>query len=180
MLAVLAVLTGLLVVGEATPSARRQTGDGPCTLPPCATSDVQSIYLGGWEAAREAARVGGSPESLAPVREAITALERLAGGAHGPAEIAMFVLRAAADAAQDEREEMALFLAHAVDLERVQLGAGQPGAPGVSAHEAAGELWLRVRRYEDALRAYQHAKSVVGSTALIESGLARVNDALRR
>jgi hypothetical protein len=180
MFAVLAVLTVLLVPQEAIHRAKFQTGGEPCTSPPCATSDVQSIYLGGWEAAREAARAGGPPESLAPVRAAIAALERLAGGAHGPAEISMFVLRAAADAAQDEREEMALFLAHAVDLEREQLDAGQPGAPGITAHEAAGELWLRVRRYEDALRAYQHARSVVGSTALIESGLARVNDALRR
>ena len=180
MFAVLAALTVLLVPEDSTRSGRPQTGRDVCTSPACATSDVQSVYLRGWEAAREAARVGGSPESLAPVREAIAELERLAGGAHGPAEISMFVLRAAADAAQDEREEMALFLAHAVDLEREQLDAGQPGAPAITAHEAAGELWLRVRRYEDALRAYQHARSVVGGTALIESGLARVTDALRR
>jgi hypothetical protein len=180
MVAVLAVLTVLLAPQEAPRSSRLQTELDSCPSLTCATSEVQSVYLRGWEAAREAARVGGPPESLAPVREAITTLEGLAGGGHGPAEISMFVLRAAADAAQDEREEMALFLAHAVDLERTQLDAGQPGAPGISAHEAAGELWFRVRRYEDALRAYQHARSVVGSTALIESGLARVNDALRR
>ena len=143
-------------------------------------ADVQSVYLRGWEAAREAARVGGSAESLVPVREAIAALERLAGGTHGPAEIATYVLRAAADAAQDERDEMALFLAQAVDLEHAQLEARQPGAPGITAHEAAGELWLRVRRYEEAVRAYEHARSVIGTTALIESGLARASDALRR
>ena len=143
-------------------------------------TDVQSVYLRGWEAAREAARVGGSAESLAPVRDAIAALERLARGAHGPAEIAAYVLRAAADAAQDEREEMALFLAHAIELERVQLEARQPGAPAITAHEAAGDLWLRVRRYEDARRAFEHARSVVGTTPLIERGLSRVNDALRR
>jgi hypothetical protein len=152
---------------------------GQCTAPPCPT-DVESIYRRGWDAAVAAARVGGSAESLAPVRDAIAELERLAGGAHGPAEIAGYVLRAAADAAQDERDEMALFLVHAIDLERAQLDARQPGAPGITAHEAAGELWLRVRRYEEALRAYEHARSVVGTTAVIERGLARVKDALRR
>ena len=54
------------------------------------------------------------------------------------------------------------------------------GAPGITAHEAAGELWLRVRRYADAKRAYEHARSVVGSTPLIEAGLARAEEALRR
>jgi hypothetical protein len=90
------------------------------------------------------------------------------------------VLKAAADAAQDERDEMALFLAHAVELERAQLEAGQPGAPGVTAHEAAGELWMRVRRFEDALRAYEQAKTVLGTTALIEIGISRAREALRR
>lgn len=143
-------------------------------------SDVRAVYLRGWDAATDASRVGGPAESLAPVTQAIAELERLAGGAHGPAEIAGYVLRAAADAAQDERDEMALFLVHALDLERAQLDAGQPGAPGISAHEAAGELWLRVRRYDEALRAFERARSVVGTTPFIESGLARVNNALRR
>ena len=143
-------------------------------------ADVETVYLRGWEAAREAARVGGTPESLAPVHLAIALLERIAGGAHGPAEIGHYVLKAAADAAQDERDEMAIFLAHAIDLERRQIDAGQPGAPGITAHEAAGELWMRVRRYEDALRAYEHAKSVVGTTPLIEAGLVRAREAMNR
>ena len=138
------------------------------------------MYVRGWEAAQAAARVGGSRESLAPVREAIATLERMAAGAHGPAEIARYVLTAAADAAQDERDEMAIFIEHAVTLERMQLDAHQPGAPAITAHEAAGDLWLQVHRYEDAQRAYEHAKSVIGSTPRIESGLARVADAQRR
>ena len=169
MLTVLVSL--LLLLAPQTPA---------CEPPTCEPVEVHDIYMRGWEAAREAARVGGSPMSLAPVDLAIARLERLAAGAHGPAEISMYVLRAAADAARDEREAMALFLAHAVDLERIQLAGGQPGAPGITAHEAAGDLWLRVRRYDEARRAYEHARSVVGSTALIEIGLSRVNDALRR
>src|SRR5688500_14899175 len=77
MFAILAVVTVLLVPAEATRAARLQSGRDPCTSPTCATSDVQSIYLRGWEAAVEAARVGGPPEALAPVRAAVADLERL-------------------------------------------------------------------------------------------------------
>ena len=152
----------------------------PCQDSICTAAEIEVVYRRGWEAAEAAARVGGSPESLAPVREAIALLDQMTGGAHGAAEVARYVLAAAADAAQDERDQMALFLDHAVALERAQLDAHQPAAPGITAHEAAGELWLRVYRYEDAQRAYQRAKAVIGSTPRIESGLARVEEALRR
>lgn len=153
---------------------------GPCRAAVCTAAEIEAVYVRGWDAAQAAARVGGSPESLAPVRDAIATLERMAGGAHGPAEIARYVLAAAADAAQDERDEMALFLEHAVTLERAQLDAHQPGAPSITAHEAAGDLWLRVNRYEDAKLAYERAKAVIGSTTRIESGLKRAEDALQR
>jgi hypothetical protein len=146
----------------------------------CTTAEIEAVYLRGWDAAQAAARIGGPPESLAPVRDAIATLERMSAGAHGPAEIARYVLAAAADAAQDERDEMALFLEHAVALERMQLDANQPGAPSITAHEAAGDLWLQVYRYEDARRAYEQAKAVIGSTPRIEAGLKRVDAALRR
>jgi hypothetical protein len=146
----------------------------------CTTAEIEAVYLRGWDAAQAAARIGGPPESLAPVRDAIATLERMAAGAHGPAEIARYVLAAAADAAQDERDEMALFLEHAVALERMQLDAKQPGAPSITAHEAAGDLWLQVYRYEDARRAYERARAVIGSTPRIEAGLKRVDAALRR
>lgn len=152
----------------------------PCQADVCTPTEIEAVYRRGWAAAESAARVGGSPESLAPVRDAIAVLERMAGGTHGVAEIARYVLAAAADAAQDERDEMALFLEHAVALERMQLDAHQPAAPGITAHEAAGELWLRVYRYEDAKRAFERARAVIGSTPRIESGLAKVGDALRR
>ena len=152
---------------------------GPCRVSVCTPAEVEAVYLQGWDAAQAAARVGGSPESLAPVREAIATLERMAAGDHGPAEIARYVLAAAADAAQDERDEMAIFLEHAVALERAQLDARQPGAPAITAHEAAGDLWLRVYRYEDAKLAYERAKAVIGSTPRIEAGLTRVADALQ-
>ena len=153
---------------------------GVCAGGVCTASDIEPVYLRGWEAAANAARIGGPPESLTEVKDAIATLARMAGGLHGPAEIAKYVLLAAIDASQDERDEMALFIEQAVALERQQLDAQQPGAPGISAHEAAGDLWLRVRRYEDARRAYEHAREVVGTTPRIVAGLARVEEALRR
>jgi hypothetical protein len=154
--------------------------DRPCQQAVCSAAEIETVYMKGWEAARAAARIGGPPESLTPVRDAVATLDRMAGGAHGPAEIARYVLSAAMDAAQEERDEMALFLEHAVSLERTQLDAHQPGAPGITAHEAAGELWLQVRRYEDAKRAFEHAREVIGSTPRIDAGLARAEEALRR
>jgi hypothetical protein len=143
-------------------------------------TDVEAVYLRGWEAAQAAARVGGSAASLMPVRDAIARLEQLAAGAHGPAEIAQYVLLAAVDAAQEERDQMAVYLDHAVSLERMQFAVQQRGAPGITAHEAAGDLWLQVRRYADAKRAYEAARAAIGSTPRIEAGLARVEDALAR
>ena len=76
-------------------------------------------------------------------------------------------------AAQSEREEMGLFLDHALNLEREARAAGRSGAPIVSASEVAGDLWLQVHRFEDARRAYVAASAQVGSTRRITLGLAR-------
>ena len=139
-----------------------------------AQSGVATVYVDGLLAAEEAYRRGGSPESLAPVRTAIAALEKISQREPGPAEIARLVLLAAAAAAQSERDEMGAFLTHAVEMEVLQRAAGQPGAPVVSALEAAGDLWLRVHRYDDAKRAYERAAGVLGMTPRIKAGLARI------
>jgi hypothetical protein len=135
--------------------------------------EVERVYLRGLEAAAEAYTQGGSDESLAPVREAIAALAAISGGQAGSAEIARLVLVAAAAAAQSEREEMGAYLTHATEMEVLQLAAGEPGAPGVSALEAAGDLWLQVHRYDDAIRAYERAARYLGMTPRIQAGLAR-------
>lgn len=140
----------------------------------CADVEVTGHYLRGLAAAREAYRHGGSAESLAPVVQAMAQLEVRAAGMPGIAQIARVVLQAAAAAAQSEREGMALLIGHAVDLENVQIAAGQPVLPGVSAHEAAGDLWLQVHRYEEARRAYEEAARRVGSTSRVLLGQARV------
>ena len=139
----------------------------------CAEALVEAWYLRGLLAAREAYRDGGSAASLAPVKDAIAALEQLAAGVPGAAEIARVTLLAASAAAQSERDEMAVFLDYAVRMESLQLAAGQPGAPGVSANEAAGDLWLQVHRYQDARRAYEEAARRSVATPRILLGLAR-------
>ena len=142
--------------------------------------DVAAVYARGWEAARAAYAQGGSAESLQPVRDAIASLERTGGNGPGPAQVARLVLLAAAAAAQSERDEMAIFLDEAVRLEALQLAAGQPGAPGVSAHEAAGDLWLQVHRFDEAREAYRRAASVVGMTPRIARALEEVEARQKR
>jgi hypothetical protein len=139
----------------------------------CPDAEVAHTYLRGLLTARDAYGQGGSPESLAPVRQAIAALAARSGGEPRPAEIARLVLLAAAAAAQSERDEMGVFLAQAAEVESLQITAGQPGAPLVTALESAGDLWLQVHRYEDARLAYQRAAGLLGATPRITAGLAR-------
>ncbi len=137
----------------------------------CTGTFVAYWYLRGLVAAHEAYRYGGSPESLEPVKGAIA---RLAARNEAPAaEIARVLLLAASSAAQSEREEMGLFLEHALNLERQQRSAGLAGAPIVSAYEIAGDLWLQVHRFEDARRAYLDAATQIGTTRRVTLGLAR-------
>jgi hypothetical protein len=138
----------------------------------CSETAVAYWYLHGLIAARDAYRYGGSPESLEPVKLAMA--ELASRSVQVPvAEIARVVLQAAAAAAQSEREEMGLFLEHAINLESNARSAGLPGAPIVSAHEVAGDLWLQVHRFEDARRAYVIASERLGSTRRSTLGLAR-------
>ena len=139
----------------------------------CGDIEVAALYLEGLAAAMNAYKLGGSEESLLPVREAIGELERISAQRPGQAEVARLVLVAAAAAAQSEREEMGAFLTHALAMESLQLAAGQPGAPVLSAHEVAGELWLQVHRFDDARAAFARAAEQVGTTPRITAGLAR-------
>lgn len=136
------------------------------------------LYLRGLLSARDAYGLGGSPESLAVVRSAIATLEARPARSR-QVDIVINVLRAAAAAAQSERDEMALFLTQAIQLETIQLAAREPGAPLISAHEVAGDLWLRVFRYEDARQAYLKALSQVGPTPRVLLGIARAEVRLK-
>jgi hypothetical protein len=139
----------------------------------CADATLPALYLRGWIAARDAYRLGGSPESLRPVSQAIATMQETLGKSGQP-QIAALVLQAAAAAAQSERDELALMIDYAVQLEDRNLTAQRPALPMITAHEAAGDLWLQVHRYDDARRAYMKAEERLGVTPRITLGLARL------
>jgi hypothetical protein len=139
----------------------------------CPDAQVAAIYLRGLLAARDAAASGGAVESLAPVRSAVHELAWVAGASRAPVAIAELVLQAAIAAAQYEREEMAIFLKQAVELEKLQLEARAPGAPILTAREMAAALWLQVHRFEEAQRGYRELHADMGPTGRILLGLAR-------
>jgi hypothetical protein len=60
----------------------------------------------------------------------------------------------------------------------LQLEAGEPALPVVTAHEAAGDLSLLVRDYANARRAYVRAEERIGATLRVTLGLARADAAL--
>jgi len=138
----------------------------------CVSAQLPAIYVRALIAARDAYRLGGSAESLEPVKRA---LDRIDSMTPLPPEgdVVRFVLRAAMAAAQSERDELALLIDHAVDLEATQHAAGLGAAPIVTAHEAAGDLWLQVYRDDDARRAYVRAAERIGLTRRVRLGLAR-------
>jgi hypothetical protein len=134
--------------------------------------ELALIYLRGLIAAKAAYARGGDETSLAPVRAAIAAAgERAALGE--TAEIVGFVLQAAVAAAQSERDEMSAMLAQALQVERGRGARGLGGAPLLSAHEIAGELWLQVHRYDEAAAAYRVGRAFAGDSPRTTVGLAR-------
>ena len=166
---------GVFDSAGAVDSLRRAAATG------CQDADLAAWYVAGLTAAREAYRFGGDARSLAPVREAQEALDKHIARGSAQAQIAQFVLRAAAAAAQSERDDTGVFLEHARHLESEQLIAGRPGAPFVTAHEIGGDLWLQVHRFDSARTAYLAASDVIGPTPRVTLGLARaavrLNDA---
>lgn len=140
----------------------------------CSEAEIPAHYLRGLMAAREAYAAGGSPESLEPVKQAIAALEKRGGNAPGLAEVAKYVLLAASSAAQSHRDEMALLLEHAIQLETIQLEAKQR-LPGATAHEVAGDLYLQVHRFDEARQAYARAAARLGTTPRIRAGLEQID-----
>lgn len=136
--------------------------------------EVQRLAMDGWVAARELAPKGGALELLGPVNLRLRALDGLPGIAARYADVA---IRAAVSAAQDEREEMEVFLAHARDLSDTMALAGAPAQWPLPIDEMAGELWLEVDRYTEARDAYLRATRVK-PTANAWVGLARASDRL--
>lgn len=131
-------------------------------------------YLEALLSAPEAVKQGGTIDSLRDIRSAVNALSRRSEAGERRWEVASLALRAVAAASQYERDEMAVYLAEATRLEGLLLAASLAGAPSITAHELAGDLWLQVHRFEDARRAYTLAAERVGRTPRVRLGLARV------
>jgi hypothetical protein len=134
--------------------------------------EVALAFLQGLAAGRTAATRGGDEPSLQPLRTQIAAIERRAVAA-SPDSIAALVLRAAAAAAQSELGELLAYISQALQEERARGARGLQGAPIISAHEVAGELWLEVHRYDDAVAAFRTARGASGDTPRLTAGLAR-------
>jgi hypothetical protein len=154
----------------------RIAGDDPpvAQVKQPATSDreLQRIAIDGWTAARELAPKGGAIEFLGPVNLRLKALDAFPETSARYAEIA---IRAAVSAAQEERDELGLLLAHARDLSNQMQLIGSPAQWPLPIDELEGELWLEVDRFTDAREAYERAtKSHPTPNAWI--GLARASD----
>lgn len=136
--------------------------------------DVQTVAMEGWLAARALAPKGGALDLLGPVNVRLEALDGLPGRAARYAEVA---IRAAVSAAQDERDELGVFLAHARDLSNTMALTGAPAQWPLPIDELEGELWLEVDRYSEARDAFQRATKLK-PTANAWIGLARASDRL--
>ena len=139
----------------------------------CPAAGVAAAYLQGLVAARAAEAQFATAESVQPLRQAIAALD-VPATSDSVARLARAVLRAAVPAAQHERAEMGLLIEEMLRLEGVQLEAGLPGLPVMTAHEAAGAFWLQVHAYEEANHAFEIAEKRIGATPYVLLGYARV------
>jgi pimeloyl-ACP methyl ester carboxylesterase len=150
----------------------------------CRELAVATAAIEGWIEARRLVAVAGAPESLGAVNEVLKRLEALRTSGTPTsitvqlASYAEAVLRAAIAAAQDERDEMQVYLAHARTL-AVSLALGQQTSLWpLPIDEVDGELWLEVDRFAEARAAFERAGAAArGARATL--GLARTLERLQ-
>lgn len=140
----------------------------------CPAVAVAAWSLRGWHAAGAADARGGAPDTLADVTTAVTTLDGLGPGV-SDAGYAAALLHAATAAAQDERDELRLWLDQARDVSRRLALAGPAPRWPLPIDRAEGELWLRVDDFELAETAFI-AASRLDTTAAAFRGLARARD----
>jgi hypothetical protein len=141
---------------------------------PAPEPEVQRVAMEGWRAARALAPKGGALELLGPVNLRLRELDAMPNTSARYAETA---IRAAVSAAQEERDEMGLFLEHARGLAAQLAAAGAPAEWPLPIDELEGELWLEVDRFTEDRDAYARAVATAPTpNALV--GLARASDRL--
>lgn len=126
-----------------------------------AEREIERIAGEGWAAARALAPIGAPRDRLGAVNQSLERLDALI--ANVAARYADAAIRAAISAAQEEREEMALFLEHARALS-VQLAlTSAPARWPLPIDELEGELWFEVDRFAEARAAYERATRTFAS-----------------
>ncbi len=150
----------------------------------CRELAIASVALEGWLEARRLATVSGAPDQLGRINQVLRRLEalRISGTPTSLtvqlASYAEAVLRAAVAAAQDERDEMQLYLALGRDLAASLTLGAQARLWPLPIDEVEGELWLEVDRFADARAAFERAAAAArGARGTI--GLALTADRLK-
>lgn len=142
------------------------------------------VAVDGWIEARRLAPLGGAPDRLGSINGLLRRLDAdraslAAASTLGRLNLyAEAALRAAVAAAQDERDEMQAYLAHARDLAGALATVGQVSLWPLPIDEIEGELWLEVDRFADARAAFARAADT-GRGARGVVGLARSLDRSR-
>ncbi len=145
---------------------------------PCRDLMLARLATAGWVEARALAAVGGDPAELTEVNEILRALDRL--GTDPSARLderlqtayATAAIRAAVAAAQDERPEMEVLLAHARDVAASLAGARHAALWPLGIDDLEGELWLEVDWFDRAQATFERA-SPANRSARSRVGLAR-------
>ena len=126
----------------------------------CHEVGLGALAIDGWVEARRLALIGGAPDALARMRDTLARIDAVRAVRPATALLAQMaayadaVLRAAVAAAQDERDEMQVYLAHARTLAD-SLALARVTRPWPLPIDAvAGELWLEVDRFAEARDAF--------------------------
>ena len=126
-----------------------------------ADREIERIAGEGWAAARALAPIGAPRDRLGPVNQSLERLDALIASV--AARYADAAIRAAISAAQEEREEMALFLEHARALSVQMALTGAPARWPLPIDELEGEMWFEVDRFAEARAAFERATRITAS-----------------
>lgn len=154
---------------------RERLTAGAAASPDCRPLAVALAAWRGWLQALVASDKGGTPETLAPVVAAAKTVQAL-GTPKSDAAYAAAILQAAAAAAQDERDEVIVWLEEARDVSSRLAMAGPAPVWPLPFDVAEGELWHGVDDYELAEAAFARAVKAVESSPAAWRGLARARD----